>query len=49
MAQYTLITGDGKVLQFYIRSVAELYRNLLGGYIISDDILVDKSKQTLYN
>jgi hypothetical protein len=36
--EYTLITKQGRVMQFYIRSVAELYQSLNGGVIISKDI-----------
>ena len=37
--QYTLITKNGKIMQFYIQSVAETYRSLYGGVIVSEDIL----------
>ena len=44
--EYTLITKQGKVMQFYIRGVAELYRNLEGGVVFTQQILneVDKTK-----
>jgi len=46
---YTLITKTGKVMQFYVLSVAELYQSLNGGQLITADILVDDAVQTCYN
>lgn len=31
--QYTLITKSGKIMQFYVKAVAELYQQLHGGNI----------------
>lgn len=45
--QYTLITKNGKILQFYVKAVAEMYKQIQGGYIISNDILVDKTRQSV--
>jgi hypothetical protein len=45
--KYTVITSQGKVQQFYILSVAELYRNLNGGVVITPQILVDTTVQTI--
>ena len=42
--QYTLITKNGKILQFYVKSVAETYKQIYGGYIVSEDILIDKTR-----
>ena len=36
--EYTLITKQGRVMQFYILNVAELYQSLNGGVIITKDI-----------
>jgi len=47
MMQYTLITKNGKILQFYVKAVAEMYKQIHGGYIISNDILVDKTRQSV--
>jgi len=47
MMQYTLITKNGKILQFYIGAVAEMYKKIYGGYIITEDILVDKTRQSV--
>jgi hypothetical protein len=38
--KFTLITKNGKIMQFYVQSVAETYRNLYGGVLVSEDILV---------
>lgn len=35
---YTLITKTGKIMQFYVQAVAELYQALNGGVIITKDI-----------
>jgi hypothetical protein len=43
--KFTLIAGNGKVLTFFIRAVAETYQNAYGGIIVTDQVLVDnKSK-----
>ena len=42
--QYTLITKNGKILQFYVKSVAETYKQIYGGYIVTEDILIDKTR-----
>ena len=43
--KFTLIAGNGKVLTFFIRAVAETYQNAYGGIIVTNDVLVDnKSK-----
>jgi len=47
--QYTLITSKGTIMQFYLKSVAELYQNINGGVVITQQILVDDSAQTVYN
>ena len=38
---YTLITKNGKVMQFYIKSVANMYKGTLGGVVFTQQILVD--------
>ena len=47
--QYTLITKTGKIMQFYVKSVAELYQSLNGGVVFTQQILVDTPAQTCYN
>lgn len=44
--QYTVITKQGKIKQFYIREVAENYRVLHGGVVITPQILVDNTVQS---
>ena len=43
--QYTLITSKGTVMQFYVKSVADLYQSLNGGVVITQQILVDELAQ----
>ena len=43
--EYTLITKTGKVMQFYVKAVAELYLSLNGGVLVTNDILVTKETQ----
>jgi hypothetical protein len=45
--KYTVITNQGKIKQFYIQSVAEMYRNLNGGVVFTQQILVDTTTQTV--
>ena len=37
--QYTLIMPNGKIMQFYLQSIAELYQRLNGGVLMNNDIL----------
>lgn len=39
---YTLITKQGKIMQFHIKAVADLYQSLNGGVVITQQILVDE-------
>jgi hypothetical protein len=43
--QYTLITKTGKIMQFYVKGVAELYQSINGGVLFTQDILVDTEAQ----
>ena len=45
--QYTLITKTGKVMQFYVKAVAEMYQALNGGVVISQQILEQQETQTV--
>lgn len=45
--EYTVITKAGKVKQFYIESVAQMYRQLNGGVVFTQQILVDTTVQTV--
>ena len=37
--KYTLITKDGKVMQFYNESVATTFKGLYGGVVFSQQVL----------
>ena len=43
---YTLITKQGRIMQFYVASVAQLYQRLEGGVVFTQQVLetVDKTK-----
>ena len=49
--QYTLITSKGKIMQFYIKAVAETYQAGLGGVVFTQQILkeemVDQKSQSV--
>lgn len=45
--QYTLITKTGKIMQFYVKDVAEMYQALNGGVVISQQILLEEVTQTV--
>jgi len=47
--QYTLLMPTGKVMLFYVEPVANLYRNLYGGVVFSQQVLVDNSADIAYN
>lgn len=47
--QYTLITETGTIMQFYVKSVAELYQTINGGVVFTQQILVDVPAQNVYN
>lgn len=46
--RYTLITKTGKIMQFYVKSVADLYQSLNGGVVITQQILVDETVEVQY-
>lgn len=41
--KYTLITSKGKVMQFYIKSMADLYQSFNGGVVITQQILCQET------
>ena len=41
--EYTLITKTGKVMQFYLESMAYTYQGLYGGVVFSQRILENSS------
>ena len=46
---YKLITATGKLYTFFVQAVAETYQQAYGGVIVTDEILVDTTSQTVYN
>ena len=43
---YTLITRTGRIMQFYVKAVAELYQRTEGGVVFTQQVLdtaVDKT------
>lgn len=45
--KYTVITKQGKIKQFHIESMAEMYQQLNGGVVFTQQILVDTQPQTV--
>jgi hypothetical protein len=41
--KFTLITGNGKVLTFFIKAVAETYQQAYGGVVFTQQILEKES------
>jgi len=41
--KYTLITKSGRVMQFYIKSLAECYQVSYGGIIVTEEVLSDET------
>jgi hypothetical protein len=37
--QYTLIMPNGKIMQFYLQAMAEMYQSLNGGVVVTNKIL----------
>ena len=37
--QYTLITKTGRIMQFYVQAVAELYQTINGGVVFTQQVL----------
>ena len=47
--KFTLITGNGKVFTFYIKTVAETFQQAYGGTLFTDSILTKETQnETLY-
>jgi hypothetical protein len=36
---YTLLTANGSIKQFYVKSVADLYQRLYGGVVFTSQVL----------
>lgn len=45
--EYTLITAQGKIMQFYVKAVAEMYQAINGGVVITQQILKEEATQTV--
>lgn len=45
---YTLITAQGRVMQFYVKSVADMYQTINGGVVFTQQILVDNLDKPCY-
>jgi hypothetical protein len=46
---YTLITRQGRVLTFFLRSVADQFQQAYGGVVFDQQILVDAKSTNCYN
>jgi hypothetical protein len=46
---YTLITKTGKIMQFYVKAVAELYQTINGGVVFTQQVLetVENEQKTV--
>lgn len=47
--KYTLITKTGKIMQFYVKAVADMYQTINGGVVFSEEIMLDKTVDSCYN
>lgn len=45
--QYTLLTANGSIMRFYVKGVADLYRNLYGGVVFTQQILTPEVDNSL--
>jgi len=45
--QYTLITAQGKIMQFYILAAAQTYQALRGGVVFTQQVLEEQTAQTV--
>lgn len=39
--KYTLITSTGKIMQFFLPEIAELYQFLEGGTVVTEAVLAE--------
>jgi len=37
--QYTLITSQGQIQQFFVLAVAQLYKQIYGGVVVTNEVL----------
>ena len=45
--EYTLITRNGTIMQFYVEAVAQLYQQINGGVVFSQQVLESVDKTTV--
>lgn len=45
--RYTLITKQGRVMQFFILATAELYQQIYGGTLITDQLYAEAYAELL--
>ena len=45
--KYTLITANGSIQQFYVKSVADLYQTIYGGVVFTQQILTETVDNSL--
>lgn len=46
---YTLITSTGRIMQFYIRALADMYAINEGGVVFGEEVLLDTVQIPCYN
>jgi len=42
---YTLVTKNGKIMQFYVKEIADLYQSLTGGVVLTQQLLETAEKE----
>ena len=47
MMKYSLITKNGRIMQFYVLEVAQLYQSFEGGVVITQQILEQETVDSL--
>jgi len=47
--RYTLITANGSIQQFFVKSVADLYQSLYGGVVFTSQILDQTGQESVAN
>ena len=45
--QYTLLTAQGKIMQFYVKDVAEMYQAINGGVVFTQQVLQEEVAKTV--
>lgn len=45
--QYTLITKTGKIMQFYVKELADTYQQSLGGVVFSQQVLATETPKII--